>query len=78
MTALIEHSELALLVSAKEAARILAISTRKLWTETNCGAIPSIRIGRAVRYAIVDLHAYIDASRTENQTSRVSRNGGGK
>ena len=67
-----------LLVSAKDASRILAISSRKLWSETNCGNIPSVRIGRAVRYKISDLHAYVDTASTENQTSRVSRKGGVK
>jgi len=52
-----------LLVSAREAAAMLSISTRSLWTITNMGMIPSIRIGRAVRYSITDLRDYIDAMR---------------
>ena len=52
-----------LLVSAREAAAMLSISTRSLWTITNMGMIPSIRIGRAVRYSITDLGDYIDAMR---------------
>ena len=52
-----------LLVSAREAAAMLSISTRSLWTITNMGTIPSIRIGRAVRYSITDLRDYIDAMR---------------
>lgn len=54
----------ALLVSAREAARRLGISTRTLWTLSNMGAMPSIRIGRAVRYSLDDLRDYIDAQRT--------------
>ena len=39
-----------LLLRPKEAARTLAISPRSLWTLTNCGQIPCVRFGRAVRY----------------------------
>ncbi len=49
-----------LLLRPGEAAKALAISTRKLWELTNCGEIPCIRIGRAVRYAPADLQAWID------------------
>ena len=49
-----------LLMKAKEAAALLAISTRKLWEITNCGKIPHVRIGRSVRYDPDDLRAWID------------------
>jgi len=48
-----------LLLTAREAAGALAISERMLWTLTDSGAIRSVRIGRAVRYALTDLHDYI-------------------
>ena len=48
-----------LLVNALDAATMLAISPRKLWELTNCGEIPCVRIGRAVRYKPVDLHEWI-------------------
>lgn len=54
----------ALLVKAREAARLLSISERKLWELTNCGAVPCVRIGAAVRYSPADLEAWI-----ENQKS---------
>jgi excisionase family DNA binding protein len=53
-----------LLLTAKQAAETLAISERKLWSLTNIGAIPCVRIGRAVRYSIVDLNTWIDRHRT--------------
>lgn len=53
----------ALLVNARDAAAMLALSPRKLWELTNCGAIPCVRIGRAVRYAVSDLRAFVDTSR---------------
>ena len=49
-----------LLLSAKDAARALAISTRKLWELTNCRDIPSVRIGRRVLCDPRDLQAWID------------------
>lgn len=50
-----------LLISAKAAAAMLCIGPRTLWTLTNCGAIPSRKIGRAVRYCPDELRAWIDA-----------------
>ena len=44
-----------LLFRPKEAARLLAISERSLWGSD----IPKVRIGRAVRYDIEDLKAFI-------------------
>ena len=51
------------LLTAKEAAEYLAISTRKLWELTNRGEIPSIRIDRSVRYTQIDLDAYVATQR---------------
>ncbi len=47
------------LLRVSEAARLLAISERKLWELTNCGEIPALHIGRAVRYDAQDLEAWI-------------------
>ncbi len=48
-----------LLVKASEAARLLGIGTRKLWTMTNTGEIPCVRFGTAVRYSLATLRAVI-------------------
>lgn len=53
-----------LLLTAREAAEALSICERTLWTLTNTGALKSIRIGRAVRYAVDDLERYIERNRT--------------
>lgn len=52
------------LLSARQAAARLCISTRKLWSMTSSGEIPAIRIGRGVRYAPDDLAAYIAQQRS--------------
>ena len=45
----------AILVDAREAARRLAISPRTLWQLTKDRVVPSIRIGKCVRYRVADL-----------------------
>jgi len=53
-----------LLLTAPEAARALAVSPRTLWTLTQTGEIPAVRIGpRSVRYAVADLEAAIQRMR---------------
>lgn len=50
-----------LLIDAKAAAAMLAIGARTLWSLTKCSAIPSHRIGRAVRYCPDELRAWVAA-----------------
>ena len=50
-----------LLVTPSDAARALAISSRKLWALTKEGEMPCVRIGRAVRYDVTDLQKWVDA-----------------
>lgn len=52
-----------LLMTAKQAAAVLAISERTLWKLTNDGQLPAIRFGRIVRYDLTDLRAFIAARR---------------
>ena len=53
-----------LLIKPRDAARLLAISERKLWQLTNSRAIASVRIGRAVRYSYAELRAWTEAIKT--------------
>ena len=54
------NSELSpLLVTARDAAKLLAVSERTLWGLTAAGELPAVRIGRAVRYSVSDLKAWI-------------------
>ena len=48
-----------MLLTSREAAKLLNISERTLWQVTRDGKLPCIRIGRAVRYDFHDLHAFI-------------------
>ncbi|MCR9118098.1 MAG: helix-turn-helix domain-containing protein [bacterium] len=55
----------ALLVDARDAASMLAVSPRKLWSMTfeETPGVPYVRCGRLVRYAIADLERWIDSQR---------------
>ena len=52
-----------LLVTSREAARILAVSERTLWGLADRGEIPRVRIGRAVRYDVRDLDVWIQRNK---------------
>jgi excisionase family DNA binding protein len=56
-----------LLVDRREAARLLSLSSRTIWTLTNAGVIPSVRIGRLVRYTLADLREFIDRQRSDGE-----------
>jgi len=51
------------LLIAKEAAALLRISERKLWQLQNCGEVPAVRLGRAVRYDPADVRAWIETNK---------------
>gem|GEM_PF-591433 len=48
-----------LLVSTSEAARLLRISSRTLWTLTQAGDVPCVRIGRKVLYSRRSLKQWV-------------------
>ena len=52
------------LVKVKYAAQYLSISERKLWELSHKGAIPVVRIDRAIRYDIIDLDNFIQKMKT--------------
>jgi hypothetical protein len=49
-----------LLLNERDAARVLSISPRKLWSIRSAGEITYVRLGRLVRYAVEDLESWID------------------
>lgn len=56
-----------LLVTSREAARLLSICERSLWSLSQSGALKAVRIGRSVRYAVADIEDYIERSRQSVQ-----------
>ncbi len=52
------------LLRPDEAAALLTISPRTLWTLTSEGKIPAVRLGRSVRYDVRDLEHAIEKMKT--------------
>ncbi len=54
-----------LLLRPSEAAKSLGISERTLWSLTDDGTIPCIRLGRSVRYDLAVLREWVAKQRLE-------------
>ena len=55
------------LLTPRQAAAALSVSTRKLWSITACGDVPCVRIGRSVRYDAADLAAFVEAAKRQSR-----------
>jgi excisionase family DNA binding protein len=53
------------LIRPKEASAYIAVSERTLWKLTQTRAIPAVRLGRAVRYDVVDLDRFIEKNKSQ-------------
>ena len=51
------------LMTTFQASKYLAISERKLWSMTKENRIRAVRIGRCIRYDVIDLDHFINASK---------------
>jgi len=58
-----------LLLTARQAAKVLTICEKTLWTLTQRGEIPAVKIGRAVRYDPADLRVWIDCAKNFRKAS---------
>lgn len=57
-----------LLLSAREAARLIGVSERTLWQlSAPRGKLPAVRLGRVVRYDPDDLKAWIGSSKQQGE-----------
>jgi excisionase family DNA binding protein len=56
-----------LALRSKEAAKVLGISARLLWTYTKCNDVPHMRIGRRILYPLAALHAWLEARTKESR-----------
>lgn len=59
------------LVAQLEAAGYIGIATRTLRSWVAAGRIPVVRVGRAVRFDLRDLDAFIDAAKVDQADVRV-------
>ena len=64
----LDHAPLA--VSRQDAAALLGISERLLWTMTNAGKIPHVRIGTRVLYPVDALRLWLDEQALNRGTAR--------
>ncbi len=64
------ESSLRLAVNRREAAAMLGISERLLWTYTNAGTIPHARIGTRVLYPVSKLRAWLDEQSADRHDVR--------
>jgi len=55
-----------LLLTPTKAAQALSVCERTLYALTKAGELPAVRIGRAVRYSVDDLKAWIERKSSEN------------
>jgi len=58
-----------LLLTPRQAAQMLAISERKLWSITFAEqpGLPYVKCGRLTRYAMADLQAWVNARRVQSR-----------
>ena len=69
MDVLHDADDESLLLSAREAAHRLRVSERTLWTLTQRGDVPHVRIGRRVLYRPATLNAWL-ATREQTGATR--------
>lgn len=50
-----------LLIGMNEAARLLSLSPRTVWSMANSGELPTVRVRRRVLFNVEALRAWIDA-----------------
>ena len=53
------HDVARLALRPKEAAKALGIGERLLWSMTNQGAIPHLRLGKAILYPVAELERWL-------------------
>ncbi len=56
-----------LLLTTRQAAAALSLCEKSVWSLTKSGALPAVRIGRAVRYSLTDLEAFIAGQKAVSQ-----------
>jgi excisionase family DNA binding protein len=66
-----------LVVNVRQAAALLGVSERMLWSLTAPrGDLPAVRLGSRVLYRMCDLEAYL-AKRAQAQQTQAQQGGGG-
>jgi excisionase family DNA binding protein len=71
------HGETRRLLTVQEASRYLAVSVSTLYGWVWRRSIPFVKIGRAVRFDLRDLEAFIEASKQGYNTRAAGKGYGG-
>lgn len=58
-----------MLLTARQAAKALSVCEKTLWTLTQRGELPVVRVGRAVRYDPRDLESWIQRAKNSRIAS---------
>ena len=58
-----------ILVTSRDAATMLAISERTLWSLAHTGSIPRVKVKSAVRFSVEDLKNWIVTQKQETRDS---------
>lgn len=61
-----ERRKAKILVCLAEAAEMLSISQRTMWSLADQGSIPRVRIGRSVRFDVADLRRFAESRKSES------------
>jgi excisionase family DNA binding protein len=56
-------SQIDRLLTYRQAAEVLGVSERSIWTLVDQGTLPAVRFGRSVRIDPADLRAFIDRAK---------------
>jgi excisionase family DNA binding protein len=59
-----------LLLTCHQAADVLNISEKTLWTLTKKGKVAAIRFEGSVRYTVADLEAFVDRQRVQAEAAQ--------
>lgn len=51
------------LLTYRQAAEVLGVSERSIWTLVDQGTVPAVRFGRSVRIDPIDLRAFIERAK---------------
>jgi excisionase family DNA binding protein len=70
-------SDSRLLVPSRDAAKLLSICERTLWTLTNSGEMPCVRVRRSVLYSVEDLRAWVQSRRQFGLRGSPNQSSGG-
>ena len=65
-------SSISLGLRPREAAKALGIGERLLWSKTNAGEIPHLRVGRAIIYPVDLLRDWMAEQASKSTKSRIS------